>query len=547
MSYDGSIRIDTSIDDKSFNVGMAKLSSAIKTAMTGVVGALGKVVIVGAVVTAIVVAIAAAFVLLVLAVVAFGFKIITEMAKAVNRTSAFGQQIEQINKLFADVKGAIYGAFSPLIIAAIPYIIMAVNWLVKLLNTVQMIIAALLGQKTVMQYVAGSAASAATATGKLADNTSKAGKAAKGALAAFDQLNVLQQDTADTSGAGSSGGGAMQFTEVPITASVLDTVNKIKQWFADAWTWIQTAWSNVSVWFKQWVWGPLMIGFAAVWTWIVSIWNVVAPWFQTNVIDPLAEKLNWLVGVMVENGQKMYSGFIQPLVSWFMTYLWPIIAGAMSLIITNIRSSFDFVISVFGNAFVMIAGIVGAIITQLGGIIQFITGVFTGNWKLAWEGIKTIFKSIFESIGAIVKGVVNTVIDFINMMIRAVAAGLNAVIGALNTIRVTIPQWVPVIGGQNWGINLPNVPVPQIPRLATGAVIPPNSQFAAILGDQRSGVNIEAPADLIRQIVREELGGSQGGDMNITMPVYLDSEKIYEGQKRVSRRRGTSLIVGSTV
>jgi hypothetical protein len=66
-----------------------------------------------------------------------------------------------------------------------------------------------------------------------------------------------------------------------------------------------------------------------------------------------------------------------------------------------------------------------------------------------------------------------------------------------------------------------------------------------MLGDQKSGTNVEAPADLIRQIVREELRGSSGGDMTVTMPVYLDGEKIYENQQRVSRRRGTSLVAGA--
>jgi hypothetical protein len=103
---------------------------------------------------------------------------------------------------------------------------------------------------------------------------------------------------------------------------------------------------------------------------------------------------------------------------------------------------------------------------------------------------------------------------------------------------------VPGIGGNTWGLSIPAVTAPQIPRLATGAVIPPNSQFAAILGDQRSGYNLEGPEDLFRQIVREELADLLGGEeINIAVPVYLDSEKIYEGQKRVQRRRGKSLVI----
>jgi hypothetical protein len=492
--YDGSIKIDTKIDDKSFNQGMAKLGESIKGAIVGVATGMLKIAIA---VGKIFIAISAA--------VIFGFLLIRAMSQAISRTSEYGKQIAQLEVLFANLKGAIYAAFSPLISAALPIIIMIVNWLTSMLNKISMIVAALLGQKTVMQYIVGSAATAATATGRLAGETNKVGKAAKGALAAFDEINVLQQESADNAEAGNIREGVMQFKEVPITAGILETVNKIKQWFADAWIWIQQAWKDVSTWFKTWVLDPLVAGFTEAWAWIIGIWNVVAPWFKTNVIDPIAEKLAWLIKLMIENGQQMYNGFIKPFTDWFIAYLWPIIRGAMTMIANNIKSSFDFVISVFGNAFVMIAGIVGAIITQLGGIIQFITGVFTGNWKLAWEGIKTIFKSIFESIGAIVKGVVNTVIDFINMMIRAIATGLNAVINALNTIRVTIPKWVPLIGGNVWGVNLPNVPTPQIPRLATGAVIPPNAAYLAMVGDQTSGRNIEAPEALIRQIIQEEL------------------------------------------
>jgi hypothetical protein len=53
------------------------------------------------------------------------------------------------------------------------------------------------------------------------------------------------------------------------------------------------------------------------------------------------------------------------------------------------------------------------------------------------------------------------------------------------------------------------ITAPKLPRLATGAVIPPNAEFAAILGDQRSGRNIEAPESLIRQIISEEIGNIQ--------------------------------------
>src|SRR3990172_2847645 len=87
------------------------------------------------------------------------------------------------------MKASIAAAFLPLVEIAIPYIQMALDWLIKFFNQVAMITAAFAGQKTVMQVVAGSAA-------KLAKNTEKAKKAAEGALAAFDQINVLAKQAA---------------------------------------------------------------------------------------------------------------------------------------------------------------------------------------------------------------------------------------------------------------------------------------------------------------------------------------------------------------
>lgn len=140
------------------------------------------------------------------------------------------------------------------------------------------------------------------------------------------------------------------------------------------------------------------------------------------------------------------------------------------------------------------------------GIIDFITGIFTGNWKKAWSGIKDIFSGIFSSIKTIAFSNFNIIIGAVNGLINAIEQGLNGIINLINGLSFDIPEWVPVFGGKKFSLNIPNITVPRIPYLATGAVIPPNAPFLAILGDQRHGNNIEAPEDLIRQIVREEAG-----------------------------------------
>lgn len=121
------------------------------------------------------------------------------------------------------------------------------------------------------------------------------------------------------------------------------------------------------------------------------------------------------------------------------------------------------------------------------GFIDFITGVFSGDWDKAWQGIVNVGK-----------GAVNVLVSIINSLIDLVVMGLNA-------ISFDIPDWVPFIGGGHFGFNIQQAP--QIPYLAQGAVIPPRSPFMAVLGDQTSGNNIEAPESLIRKIVREETRG----------------------------------------
>lgn len=140
------------------------------------------------------------------------------------------------------------------------------------------------------------------------------------------------------------------------------------------------------------------------------------------------------------------------------------------------------------------------------GIVDFIAGVFTGDWRRAWEGIRQIFTGIWDTFVGIVKAPINLIIGLINGMIKGFCTGLNFIIKGLNKLSFTVPDWVPGIGGQDWGFNIPLLSGYEIPYLAQGAVIPPNKQFLAMLGDQKSGTNVEAPLATIQQAVAEVMG-----------------------------------------
>lgn len=95
-----------------------------------------------------------------------------------------------------------------------------------------------------------------------------------------------------------------------------------------------------------------------------------------------------------------------------------------------------------------IVPIIQGIQTTFQGIIDFITGVFTGNWSLAWQGVQDIFKGAFEALAGLIKTPINAVISII-----------NKAISGINGLGLTIPDWVPVIGGKNFSINIPEMPM----------------------------------------------------------------------------------------
>lgn len=181
------------------------------------------------------------------------------------------------------------------------------------------------------------------------------------------------------------------------------------------------------------------------------------------------------------------------------------------------------------------------------GLNDFISGVFTGDWEKAWNGVKEIFKGVFNAIATLFGSTVNAIIK-----------GLNWLISKINKINVTVPDWVPEIGGKKIGVNIQPITEWKIPQLAQGAVIPPNREFMAVLGDQRSGNNIEAPEELIRKIVREEAGGNYGEILRQILRAIQDGKVlavdgltfgrlVHQYGRAESARVGASLVNGGNV
>lgn len=558
--YDGSINIDTRVDTQGMTQGVAnvkrsltgigKIMSGIGTAASKVGRIIGNVIFTALIAVTIalqvIVAIITAAISLV-TVIGLAFrKFVSTIATGAVEGSYMKEQFQQMDQTFRDLKGTFTALFSPLWIAILPVVTEIVNWFIKMLNIVQMVIAALLGQKTVMQYVAGSAKD-------MAQDTEDAQDAAEGALAAFDAINVLQMDKSPTN---PNEGAAGEFIEVPIEGSILDWADKLKTQIADIynnikttaiemWDWITDKWGKFSAWFWTYIgspikeraiiaWNWLKIAANQTWNWMVKTWGAFSSWFLTKVWTPFKERAisTWERTRIAAN--QAWNGIISiwnKVVGWYFNNVWNPLASAAI-------KTWDYFSILAQNAWATISWIWGSVWSwfadnvwnplkdtagsvwdffseKAGAVLEFIKTIWGKLWGwydeniisklregfgnvLDWIGEK--FSSIFGGIETIVKNIVNHMIDMLNKLLSGAADVINALADILNaTLGKVIPGW----------ITIPHVDAPQIPKLASGAVIPPNAAFLALLGDQRSGRNLEAPEELLRQIVREETGAGR--------------------------------------
>lgn len=207
------------------------------------------------------------------------------------------------------------------------------------------------------------------------------------------------------------------------------------------------------------------------------------------------------------------------------------IRDAWNMFIEWLRGKNPELAAIFETYGKLVSDLYNSVKQILGGIITFISGVFTGDWDKAWEGVKQIFKGIWNGIVSILEGAVNLIIGGINWMIRQ-----------LNKIQIKAPDW---LGGGTIGFNIPAISTVSIPRLAQGAVIPPNREFLAVLGDQKNGTNVEAPLETIKQAVAEVLSQNGSGE-EITIKFTGDlatlarvlTPEITRQQRRTQRALG---------
>lgn len=278
-----------------------------------------------------------------------------------------------------------------------------------------------------------------------------------------------------------------------------------------------------------------------------------------SVKDAINQLLN-VLGQVIDLLKLLWDKVLVPLIEWIVENILPILAPIVGGIINMalnlvgivaqvsagilkvLGEIITFLTGAFKSDWVKAFGIIGMYMEGFAkdisnfvkgikqifhGVIDFFNGVFYGDWRRAWNGIKNIFTGIWNAMVAAVKSPVNLIISFMNAMLRGFQRMQNGFASAMNHMNIRLPKWLQEFTGwSSVGFNIGYWSPNYIPYLAKGAVIPPNKEFMAVLGDQKNGNNIEAPENLIRQIVREESGSGQ--KQRIEIPVYLKGKQIYK-------------------
>lgn len=380
--------------------------------------------------------------------------------------------------------------------------------------------------------------------------------------------------------------------------------------------------------------GALLDGYN---TYILPILQGLGEKFQELMEGPfgeMVEKVEEFIGRLIDALNMLWNNVLVPILTWLAEKFFPVISPAVEALGNLALETIEFIIKAIGN-----------IADVLSGIIDFIVGVFTGDWELAWTGVQEIFDGIWnlivdildtcwdaikelvstalrvvknsittawegiktltstiwdgitntiegfwdniekasevfnnikntvskaweaikdkthtiwegltnwipdkiqairdaivnkfedakETVEGIFEGIVNTVKNVINGAIEIVNNAIGTINGAIAGIEsaISFGPWdipMPFGGSVTIGFQATFPRVGTIPYLASGAVIPPNKEFMAVLGDQKHGTNIEAPLETIKQAVRD-VNGESGIGGGLRIPIYINGRQVFE-------------------
>lgn len=268
------------------------------------------------------------------------------------------------------------------------------------------------------------------------------------------------------------------------------------------------------------------------------LWDKITDLVQ-SVIALVQVLCQWVVAIIaaiVQAVLELWNQVLAPLISWLLATFGPVFKDVFNAIGTVVKTIIKVICDKIDMA-----------LTALKGIIDFLTGVFKGDWEGAWNAIKQSFFGVFDSLHKKAADVLNGIKELVGNVVQ----GVKDLVGGLGDLGGAIANkvssaWNAVTRGspaqQSMEAPLASLPVP---ALARGAVIPPNHRFLAMLGDQTNGTNVEAPLETIQEALAEVLAAQGGQDITIRfagdlaqlvrlLNPYIDKENSRRGARLVS-------------
>lgn len=445
----------------------------------------------------------------------------------------------QATTAFAQLKGALLTLAQPLISVVVPAFTLLVQVLTAVVTQIARLVAMISGKSIDATKKSAKALNDQT---KALKGTGKAAKDAGKSLAAFDEINQLSDNSSSASGGGASS------TDIAPDFSFLDGVDERLRKIANA---VFLIGAGLALW-KISSKLPGMLGeigtklagmaiaiggLMLMFDGLKDSWENGLDW--TNLMEILAGATALVGGLTIAFGKNG-------------TAIGLVVAGLAALV-TGFADAMENGVNL-KNTLLVLAGIIAtglgiwmltnntlpALVAGIMAVLYAIT-VLVGNGDQLMQNFKDIFAGVAEFIDGLinqdvnktlnglkkmVKGALNAVLTIVGSVVNLIIRGLNWLIDKINSISFSVPDWVPGIGGKSWSANIPHAAEWGIPQLAQGAVIPPNREFLAVLGDQKSGTNVEAPLETIVQAFRQALAEQGGNGNNRPIILMLDRREL---------------------
>lgn len=248
---------------------------------------------------------------------------------------------------------------------------------------------------------------------------------------------------------------------------------------------------------------------------IKPVWDIIVKAIDglwKNHLKGLWDSIVSFASKLGECVMTIWNNFLAPIVNWLIQQVGPRLVNGINAIVEVFKTVIGVVSDVCKNIF-----------KALGGLLDFITGVFSGDWKKAWEGIRTYFKACWDNMWVICKGIVNGIIDGINLLWTGIYNSLSALVNGIGSIAGALGKLL----GKDWSFSMPKK-APLIPKLAKGGII--DQPTLAMVGERgkEAVVPLEntAFADSIANAILRVLtplfsGGNMSGKSNNEQPMVL--------------------------